>query len=280
MIFVLLLLLCSSMSLCMDNGIKKYGVAEMQGHRLHMEDAHRIELTENYKFFGLYDGHGGREVADFAAQNLHVKCDFAKGKTDADITKALKKGFLQTHKDLDDAPINARLQGCTALVALIRKSQLFVANAGDSRAVLCSAGKAIPLSQDHKPDRSDEKKRIEDLGGWIEYNHRMRGYYVQSMLAVSRALGDKYLHPYVIPTPEIQHKTLESDDEFLILGCDGVWDVLSNQQAVDFVRAELEKDPNNFEKAAQALRDQAYSAQSMDNISVIVVDLKGLHQQQ
>jgi serine/threonine protein phosphatase PrpC len=252
-----------------------YGFAEMQGRRPTMEDAHHVEITKDYEFFGLYDGHGGREVADFAAQTLHVNCNLVQCEASADIVKALKEGFVRTHKDLDAAGINSMRQGSTAVIALIRKDQLFVANTGDSRAVLCSAQVAISLSEDHKPDRPDEKKRIEDLGGTIVFWGVWR---VNSCLALSRALGDKSLAPYIIPDPEITQRTLTPQDEFLIIACDGVWDVLNNQQAVDVVTNALKSKPNDFDNAAAGLRDAAYTAGSADNISVMIVDLKRFQQ--
>lgn len=285
MLITLLLMFCSSMSLCMENQAV-YGVSEMQGRRRTMEDAHHVELMGEATLFGLYDGHGGRAVADSAARNLHMHCNFGKCETPSDVKRVLEEGFLQTHKNLDAASYDTQLQGSTALVALIRNAQLFVANAGDSRAVLSKAGKAVALSVDHKPGSPDEKKRIEDLGGTVEIDYGVsEAPFIHCpisplcALAVSRGLGDKGYHPYVIPNPDIQHKTLEPDDEFLILGCDGVWDVLENQEAVDFVQEELKKNSNNFEKAAQVLRDKAHWAQSSDNITVIVVDLKHFQKQ-
>ena len=120
------------------------------------------------------------------------------------------------------------------------------------------------------------KKRVEDLGGKIVHigTARVGSHDGDSYLAVSRALGDKALNPYVIPNPEIQHKSLEAHDEFLIIACDGVWDVLSNQDAVDVVQKELSRNQNNFKSAAHYLKDYALACSSTDNITVIVVNLK------
>ena len=96
---------------------------------------------------------------------------------------------------------------------------------------------------------------------------------VNGILAVTRAIGDKALFPYVIPNPEIGEKTLTSDDDFLILACDGVWDVIDNQQAVDIVKIIL-RQQNDYGKAADALKNAALERGSTDNISVMVVNLK------
>ena len=90
--------------------------------------------------------------------------------------------------------------GCTAVVALLRKDELVVANAGDSRCVLCRDGKAIDLSIDHKPEDDEERRRIEGAGGKVTADGRVNGG-----LNLSRALGQYLSHrPYIfqVETPE------------------------------------------------------------------------------
>lgn len=254
------------------------GVAETQGLRSSMEDAHHIEIGDDYAFFGLYDGHGGSQVADFAAQYLHHNINIGEQKTTSSIEEALKHAFIKTHNDLDSASFDVQNQGCTALVALLCNNRLFVANAGDSRAVVGNAGKAEPFSQDHKPNELSEKERIEKLGGTVVMGGRWDVPRVNGNLATSRALGDKLLNPWVTPHPEIIHRQLTPEDDFLILACDGVWDVMDNQTAVDIVKKALEKDVTNLEGAAELLKKNALRRESGDNISVIVVDLKKFQQ--
>ncbi|MBY0110324.1 MAG: protein phosphatase 2C domain-containing protein [Candidatus Babeliaceae bacterium] len=242
------------------------GISQAQGLRNSMEDAHYVECNDTFAFFGLYDGHGGPLVANFAAQNLHKNVRI----TDIySIPGKLHEAFVKTHGELDSLTLG---QGCTALVACIHHDILFIANAGDSRAVLCNNGVAIPLSIDHKPDRCDERKRIELLGG-IVTTYFSDAPRVNGQLAVSRALGDKALNPFVIPDPEITQRKLTHDDEFLILACDGVWDVIENQQAIDTIKSSLARG-YNCQEAADALKDQALVRGSTDNISVIIVNLK------
>lgn len=137
--------------------------------------------------------------------------------------------------------------GCTAVVALLEGNSLYVANAGDSRAVLCRGGTAVPLSFDHKPSHPVEKERIESAGGFISNFGGMSR--VNGNLNLSRAIGDlRYktnmdLHPkaqIITAEPDIEQTTLEHGDEFLVLACDGIWDVMTNQQVVDFVRQGLQ----------------------------------------
>ncbi|XP_020085336.1 probable protein phosphatase 2C 30 [Ananas comosus] len=195
--------------------------------------------------------------------------------------------------------IKSDIVGSTAVVALVSRSRLLVANCGDSRAVLSRRGRAIPLSVDHKPDRPDELARIEAAGGRVIY---VNGARVHGILAMSRALGDKYLKPEVISDPEIKVVERTAEDEFIILASDGLWDVLSNELACDVARRcfeeadpareiaplhtgidlnvtgdEEEENPEseaNCHLAAALLARLALGRKSSDNISVIVVDLR------
>jgi serine/threonine protein phosphatase PrpC len=136
------------------------------------------------------------------------------------------------------------IAGCTSVVMIKYGNDLIVANAGDSRAVLCRAdGEAYPLSYDHKPAHIVEKRRIENAGGYINQVGRINGN-----LNLSRSLGDlKYkavlgLDPaeqMITAEPDITITPMVPSDEFVIIGCDGIWDVLTSQQACDFVRQRL-----------------------------------------
>lgn len=125
----------------------------------------------------------------------------------------------------------ATFTGCTACVALISKDKIICANAGDSRCVFSRAGKAIELSEDHKPDLASEKARIEKAGGFVEDNR------VNRTLNLARSLGDlqykknsdvKFDEQMVICVPEIKTETVTRKDEFLIIACDGIWDCLTS----------------------------------------------------
>lgn len=243
-----------------------YGHASLQGRRPTMEDTYFVKETDRHTFYGIFDGHGGVDVARHLALKLYfniVSCSVFK----ASPLRAMIAGCLLTNQDLLSYAEN---QGATAIMALIKDDKMYIGNVGDSRAVLCCAGNAQALSQDHKPDRPDERKRIESLGGFIT---KLGGIArLQGRLAVSRAFGDFSLKPYVIAQPEILVHPISKLDEFLILACDGVWDVLTNQQAVDLVRMSLQKNQNS-KIAAQALAKAAYDSGSMDNISVLVINL-------
>lgn len=234
-----------------------YGVSSMQGWRLTMEDAHSAildlqheeaynnngktsDVQSRLSFFGVYDGHGGNKVSQFTGDNIHRivarQETFEKG----DIEQALKDGFLATDRALlDDPEFKNDISGCTVIAGIISSSKIYVANAGDSRGVLGIKGRAKPLSFDHKPQNEGEKARIVAAGGQVEFGRINRN------LALSRAIGDfafkqsAELAPeqqIVIALPDVIIHDISSNDEFLVIACDGIWDCRSSQEVVEFVR--------------------------------------------
>lgn len=147
---------------------------------------------------------------------------------------------------------------------------MYVANAGDCRAVLGRRGRAVELSRDHKPNCSIEKLRIENLGG-VVYDG-----YLNGQISVARALGDWHMKGPkgsacpLSAEPELKETELTEEDEFLIMGCDGLWDVMSSQCAVTTARKELMAH-NDPERCSQELVREALKRNSCDNLTVIVV---------
>ena len=145
-----------------ENGatdIAKWGVASMQGWRCGMEDAHicceiKLGSGEKGSLFGVFDGHGGKDVAMFAKANLKRILEQELGRQ-TDIKRALETAFLKLDEQVssEDYAVDT---GTTSCVVLITPSEIYCANAGDSRAVLCNEDKAYPLSEDHKPDNAGE----------------------------------------------------------------------------------------------------------------------------
>lgn len=136
--------------------------------------------------------------------------------------------------------------GCTANVALVVGNVLYVANTGDSRCVLSSKGQAVEMSIDHKPGDPKETERILKAGGFITAQGRVNGN-----LNLSRALGDFEFkanpalpvdEQLIIAVPDVRKRTLTPDDEFIVLGCDGIWEVKTNQFIIDFVGTRLKKE--------------------------------------
>ncbi|RLN88456.1 hypothetical protein BBJ28_00008987 [Nothophytophthora sp. Chile5] len=162
----------------------------------------------------------------------------------------------------------------------------YTVNLGDCRAVLCRGGRAVPLTSDHKPDRPDERQRIEQAGGYVGkiagisrvYSAAGAGLAMQressTYLAVSRAFGDRTLKvptPLVSCEPEIRRCQMESEDLFLVLACDGIWDVLSDQEVVDIALPLVQ----DAKAAAAAIVKAAYKKGSADNLTATVVMFDG-----
>lgn len=129
--------------------------------------------------------------------------------------------------------------GSTAIVVLIKEGKMFIGNVGDSRAVACWNGRTDPLSHDHKPANELESKRIQAAGGWVELNR------VNGNLALSRALGDflfkrnakKPVEEQIVTAlPDVEVRDITQDLEFIVLACDGIWDVMTNEEVVSFIR--------------------------------------------
>nr|GEU56206.1 probable protein phosphatase 2C 47 [Tanacetum cinerariifolium] len=250
------------------------------GHRRSMEDEHvRIDdlsthlgsLPKPAAFYGVFDGHGGPEAAVYMKNN--VKRLFLQNlqisQTDK-VEDSLRSAFLSADLDLADDSSISPSSGATAITALLLGRLLVVANVGDCRAVLSRNGRAINMSQDHRPTYPPERKRVEELGAFVDDG------YLNGVLSVTRALGDwdmKFPRGSTSPLiaePEVQQIVLTEEDEFLIIGCDGIWDVLSSQQAVKLVRRGLLRhdDP---EQCAKALVREALRLSTYDNLTVIVV---------
>jgi len=246
------------------------GVYSIQGSRGYMEDNYQAAVNlggkPKHAFYGVYDGHGGHRASDFTAEHLHKLCQ------KNDYEHQTSEALLDAFKELDTMWLTVATSsnyddGSTAICALIVGQTLYVANVGDSRAVLASSGKAEEMSEDHKPGREDEKKRIENLGGRIIYYGTWR---VEGVLAVTRAIGDRRLKKYVSAVPEIKQRKLQAGDDFLILATDGVWDVLSSQEAVE----EILECGDDTREMARRLTETAYKRGSMDNITSLVIDLR------
>ncbi|KAJ7561556.1 hypothetical protein O6H91_03G033000 [Diphasiastrum complanatum] len=213
--------------------------------------------------FGVFDGHGGSRAAEYVKHNLFENI-VKHPKFVSDTKQAIAEAYKQTDSDYLKTEHNQyRDAGSTASTAVLVGERLLVANLGDSRAVLSKAGEAVALSTDHKPNRTDERQRIEEAGGVVMWAGTWR---VGGVLAVSRAFGDRLLKKYISAIPEIQEEMIEDDMEFLVLASDGLWDVVSNQAAVTLVQSI--SDP---EEAARRLCEEAFRKGSADNITCVVV---------
>lgn len=275
---------------------------EMNSRRRNtMEDVHRIvpvldsnhAVLKNCSYLGIYDGHGGRQIVDFLENNLEETIIQELKLTDeADMQERLTRAFLIT--DMNSKITNITTSGATAVCALLcstfdqgtcTKKTLHVANVGDSRAVLVSEVSpndetktpanteskyyATRLSFDHRAEDAEEQDRIKSSGGFITRNR------VLGILAVSRSFGDHGMKDYVIATPNYTKTELLEVGHcpMLILACDGVWDVLSDQDAADLMMAKYKAEGGPFDDAARILVQKAIDKGSTDNVTAIVAFL-------
>jgi serine/threonine protein phosphatase PrpC len=267
----------------------------MQGWRKRQEDAHISAVSQGEKkdidVFGVFDGHGGKEISKFVSNHFVQELTVNKNLS-TDMSLALKETFIKMDeimvtpesieeikkyarqsKEEDELqsknePPNSQMQlisqligpkdpesneismrtGCTACVMSIdeTKKKLYFANAGDSRVVMCKKGVAEPMSEDHKPEMESEKTRIYKADGWIS-DGRVKGN-----LNLTRGFGDleykqnKNLKPeeqMITANPDIKVVDFTNDIDFVIIGCDGIWDCLKNQEACDFVSKKLKDNP-------------------------------------
>ena len=306
----------------------------MQGWRKRQEDAHISAISKGEKkdidVFGVFDGHGGKEISQFVAN--HFTEELIKNKNiSTDMSLALKETFIKMDeimqtsesieeikkyaklsKEQDDLqsknePSNSQMQlfaqlvgpkdldandifmrtGCTACVMSFdeTKKKLYFANAGDSRVVLCKKGVAEAKSEDHKPEMESEKSRIYKADGWIS-DGRVKGN-----LNLTRGFGDieykqnKNLKPeeqIITANPDINIVDFTPDLDFAIIGCDGIWDCLKNQEACDFVIKKLKENPNiKISKIVEEMLDNIVAKDlynetgvGCDNMTCIIIVFK------
>jgi protein phosphatase PTC1 len=223
----------------------------------------------------IYDGHYGRTAADIAAERLHIELGQVLARSPGP-GAAMTQAFLATDRIIADREKEksatsyrgANIGGAVAVVAYINKDTLVVGNVGDAHAVLDRNGTAERLSHAHRASDPQEAQRIRQAGGQITRLQddvaRVRGE-----LAVTRSLGDTRLKDWVIAEPSIREVTLRQGDERLIMGCDGLWDYLNDQYAVDLLR---QRHITDAAAASEILMKEALWRGSDDNITVIVVN--------
>ncbi|XP_059458609.1 probable protein phosphatase 2C 25 [Corylus avellana] len=251
-----------------------YALYCKRGRRRMMEDRYSavVDLHGDSRqaFFGVFDGHGGANAAEFAADNMgRYIMNQSKKISQEEIVEAVRDGYLTTDAEFMKKHSGG---GTCCVTALIQEGNLVVSNAGDCRAVMSREGVAEALTSDHRPSREDEKERIETLGGYVDCYQGV--WRVQGSLAVSRGIGDRHLKQWITAEPETRVLRIEPDCEFLILASDGLWDKVNNQEAVDAVRPlcmGVEKPMTAF--ACKRLAELAVIRGSIDDISVMIIQL-------
>mmetsp|Transcript_112676 Transcript_112676/g.291094 ORF Transcript_112676/g.291094 Transcript_112676/m.291094 type:complete len:286 (-) Transcript_112676:128-985(-) len=219
------------------------GWAEDMGRRDEMEDGFVFvdcfAGKRGSAYFAIYDGHGGRQCVDYITTHLHENLLFELRQPNASVPDAFVTSFSKTDDNMLRSGITQ--SGCTACCCLLQEEkngrQIWTAHLGDARAVLCRGGLAVRLTSmsDHKATDPVETKRVIEAGGSV-FNERVNG-----MLAISRAFGDHQLKAPALPqdvvshVPDITATDLTEQDMFVIVACDGLWDVMEDQESVNLV---------------------------------------------
>ncbi len=247
---------------------------EMQGRRSSMEDRTLIWSIENFKepikIHGVFDGHGGIAVADILHDNFILAFRGILLQKDDLSESSIKAAIDETIKRLDEKAKETKWAGSCVAMTITVGSTLYIVNIGDSRTVFCHDGVAIACSEDAKPTNARFEKEIESLGGVVFWGK------VGGQLAVARSVGDWNLSTaqgrVITSKPDIStiDLTTASQGDFVIIACDGVWDKLSNQDAVDVV---INSSKDSAKNPAIDLAEAAYDKGSKDNISAIVIPI-------
>ncbi|GMG17886.1 unnamed protein product [Phytophthora fragariaefolia] len=267
-----------------------YGVYSDTGIRKSNEDRQtstsRVVDDDLVAFFGLYDGHGGPEVAEYLAANLHENVfthlrkptnepESARSLQSPDLvlSDAVRTAFAATDEEIFKQQLPS---GSTAVSVVVRGNTALVSSVGDSQVVLSTNGRAKDMCIAHTPDLSSERDRILAAKGQISKGR------IYGMLGVSRAFGDidfktargefksRFNGDLVSATPDVVAHEIKSQDEFMVLGCDGLYDVMEPQDVVNFVRAKLGLH-GDVQHATEELVSHAIALGSTDNVSAIIV---------
>ncbi|KAI4569052.1 hypothetical protein MJG53_014670 [Ovis ammon polii x Ovis aries] len=249
--------------------------------RRRMEDRHvclpafnllfGLEDSVERAYFAVFDGHGGADAARYASVHTHAVAA-RRPELATDPAEALRAAFRCTDEMFLRKARRERLQsGTTGVCALIAGNTLHVAWLGDSQVLLVQQGQAVKLMEPHRPERQDEKDRIEALGGFVSH---MDCWRVNGTLAVSRAIGDVFQKPYVSGEADAASWGLTGSEDYLLLACDGFFDVVPHQEVAGLVRSHLVGPRGSGLRVAEELVAAARERGSHDNITVVVVFLR------
>mmetsp|Transcript_32323 Transcript_32323/g.62144 ORF Transcript_32323/g.62144 Transcript_32323/m.62144 type:complete len:655 (+) Transcript_32323:114-2078(+) len=250
-----------------------------------MEDRHLVLQNlggiQDAHLMAVFDGHRGASAAEYCADFLphHLAEAWSSapnmGAAMCAAFESADKAFCAAERREKQNAADSGLRvdstyaGCTAIAALLYGTTLVVANSGDCRGLLCTAGQAVQITRDHSAECEEERQRIIDAGGKVELKDSWR--IGKAGIQVTRSIGDQDAKADgLTPTPEVYVRELSPEDEFLVFACDGLWDTLSNDQVVGIIKDTV-KHPA---MVAQRLGTEAINAGSGDNITVIVVFLQ------
>ncbi|KAE9009599.1 hypothetical protein PF011_g10206 [Phytophthora fragariae] len=231
-------------------------------------------VQEDTQFFGVYDGHGGARASSLLALLFPVYI-LAAPEYRTDLAAACHSASMAINQEILKRENSGQCEGgSTAVTLLIRGNRVILSNTGDCRAIMVAkrdkAAQVTQLTTDHKASNEQEKQRIEEHGGMVLYVKGVAR--VNGRLAVARAFGDAELSQLVIADPEVTIHEMHREDEYIVMASDGLWDVLTNEQVATCIR----NNPwLNVQEMANMLTERAVELGTMDNVTVMVVDVRG-----
>mmetsp|Transcript_96093 Transcript_96093/g.220278 ORF Transcript_96093/g.220278 Transcript_96093/m.220278 type:complete len:348 (+) Transcript_96093:47-1090(+) len=269
------------------------------GGRPYQEDRCDVErLDSGVAGVGVYDGHGGAAAAEYLKSHALGELRYRLASVDPRSAAAVKAALVEGYRFLDRQLLGAlgggEKCGSCAVTVTVVEGYLVCANVGDCRAVLSRGSRPLRLSTDHKVELPGEKARIESAGGQVvSHNGQQKILLDRSLLAVARAFGDAKFKqcdvannssggPIVCCVPAVDIIKLQQNDDFLIVASDGVWDALTDLEAVGIVQSRVEQTAagrgealtqEDLTKAAQALITKARSKGSTDNATAVVATI-------
>lgn len=253
----------------------------VKGRRESNEDRHNVILNINSEdselnpinLFGIYDGHGGSWVSKYLEANIpnhYMNKKFVPPFDKEFHTKVfqlIQSQLLKNHLGYSN--------GSTCLLNIMYKFEdsiyMNVVNLGDSRmSIVNTKGESQSVTKDHKPDDSDEKLRLTKMGGEIYKDSE--GVVRIGDLSLSRAFGDGDNAPYISQKPDIFHKKITSQTKYIVMACDGLWDIVESEDLGKVIKSIIKKNPN-FDNLAVELAKYALDKGSTDNVSVIIIEV-------
>jgi serine/threonine protein phosphatase PrpC len=251
----------------------------IKGRRDSNEDRHNIILNINgedsgkneINFFGIYDGHGGTYVSKYLEKNISNY--YLDKKFSAPFDENFHNQVFQIIQNQLLKSTFGYSNGSTCLLNMMYRFgdsiHMNVVNLGDSRlTIVYTNGESKSITTDHKPDHHVEKSRLEKMGG--EVYKDSEGVFRIGDLSLSRAFGDGDNAPYISQKPDIYYKKITPQTKYIVMACDGLWDVIESE-SIGKIITELNK--SNPENIAVELAKYALKQGSTDNVSIIVIEV-------
>lgn len=257
----------------------RVGFADTVGRRPSMEDQIVICGDDLFDLIGVFDGHNGPHVSKFISTKIVevskelwvIYQELLTQSVYMDYSEYFVEIFRKINKLIKE---NEIVGGSTGILLAITESDVFIANAGDCRCVYGKESEFHRVTTDHKPDNELERLRIESCGGEVivKVNEGHTIARVNGILGVARAFGDFELEEYITCVPDVFKLSRDTiEDKYLVVACDGLWDVVEDSMVIKVVSDWFGEHPNDVEGAAKKLKDLAFSSGSTDNISVVVI---------